>query len=276
VLVRERFPIGELIERTGVPAATIHHYLRRGLLPPPRRIAPNRFLYDERHAQGLRLIRVLRERRGLPLEVIRQILPDLLGLGEDQAFRGEMWDRAVGAHLARFGRRSPGARLLAAAMDAFARRGYADVNVDDICKAARIAKGSFYRHYRSKEELFFAVAEAAGGEVVEGVAQAVSSAPISPEAAAGPLARALEPRLAIFLELFTRAVQRRPGYPATARRLFTGLAYRLGELLGAADPLGAGARALQLATVRVLRRALEPSPLAALGVEEEGAGAEPT
>jgi len=28
---------------------TIHAYLRRGLLPPPVRVADNRFLYDRRH-----------------------------------------------------------------------------------------------------------------------------------------------------------------------------------------------------------------------------------
>src|SRR5712691_7664739 len=98
LLVPERFSIGELVARSGVPAATIHHYLRLGLLPSARRAAPNRFLYDERHVQALRLIRLLRERRGLPLPVIRRVLPDLLGLEQDQAFRPEMWDRAVGVH----------------------------------------------------------------------------------------------------------------------------------------------------------------------------------
>src|SRR5439155_17828889 len=69
LLVPERFSIGELVARSGVPAATIHHYLRLGLLPSARRTAPNRFLYDQRHLQALRLIRLLRARRGLPLPV---------------------------------------------------------------------------------------------------------------------------------------------------------------------------------------------------------------
>src|SRR5438034_4587018 len=164
VLDGERFPVHELVARTGVPAATVHHYLKLGLLPPVHRASPNRFLYDDRHVEGLRLIRTLRERRGLSLPVIRTILPDLLGLEQEQAFRPEMWDRAVVLHAGR-GRRAPAERLLDAAVDAFSRRGYGDVNVDDICKAARIAKGSFYRHHRSKEELFFAAAETAANEV---------------------------------------------------------------------------------------------------------------
>src|SRR5439155_19252185 len=121
LLVPERFAIGELVARTGVPAATVHHYLRMGLLPPARRTAPNRFLYDERHVQALRLIRVLRERRGLPLPVIRRVLPDLLGLERDQAFRPEMWDRAVGIQMGRGGGRAPGARPAGRPDAAFAR-----------------------------------------------------------------------------------------------------------------------------------------------------------
>ncbi len=266
MLARERYPIAELVKRAGVPAATIHHYRKRGLLPAPRRVAPNRFLYDERHLQALKLVRVLRVRRGLPLSVIRRILPGLLGLDEDQAFRPDMWDRAVGAHLEGGARRGPRVRLLDAAIEIFARRGYADVNVDEICKAARIAKGSFYRHYRSKEELFFAAAEAAAAQIVEAFGEAVAPGPVSLQPASEVLARLLEPRLPVLMELFTRAVQRRAGYPAVSRRMFTELARGVGKQLHAPDPLWAGAQVLQLATVEVFRRALEPSPLAALGV----------
>ena len=265
LIVRERFTMGELIARTAVPAASVHHYLRLGLIPPPRRVAPNRFLYDDRHVQALKLIRVLRDRRGLSLPVIRRVLPDLLGLGEDQAFRPEMWDQAVGAHQGRGARRPPAARLLDAAIDAFARRGYADVNVDEICRSARIAKGSFYRHYRSKEDLFLAAADAAAAQIVEEVDRAIGRGPLAIERAADVVARSLEPRLPLFMELFTRATQRRPGYPSAARRLFSTLAHRLGELGGADDPLAVGANLLMQATLTIFRRALQPSPLAALG-----------
>jgi len=267
VLARERFPIGQVVARTGVPAATVHHYLRLGLLPPARRTAPNRFLYDERHVQALRLIRVLRERRGLPLRVIRSVLPDLLGLERDQAFRPEMWDRAVGIQMGRGGRRAPAARLLDAAVDAFARRGYADVNVDEICRSARIAKGSFYRHYRSKEDLFFAAADAAVAEILESFGNAVATGPLPSDRAAEVLARSMEPRLPLFMELFTRAIQRRPGHAEVARRTFTTFAQRVGELQKAEPALMAGALVLQQAAVLVFRRTLEPSPLAALGLE---------
>jgi hypothetical protein len=52
-----------------------------------------------------------------------------------------------------------------------------------------------------------------------------------------------------------------------ARNTFTTLANRVGGLLGADDQLLAGALVLQQAAVLVFRRTLEPSPLAALGLE---------
>jgi AcrR family transcriptional regulator len=260
---QERYPIGELVRRSGVPAATIHHYLRIGLLAPARRVASNRFLYDDRHLVSLRVIRALRDQRSLPLSRIRRVLPELLSLGGEEALRPESWDevlgRRVGPRL-----RTGHDRILSAAMNAFARQGYGGVNVDDICRAARVAKGSFYRHWRSKEELFFATADAARADVVFEFAKAMTD----PEARRSPseaLARALEPRLPIFMDLFTRAVQRRPGYPPVARRVFSTLAREVGEEMGGGEqPVAAGALTLTLAAAGIFRTALEPSPLSDL------------
>ena len=146
--------IAELVQQTDVPPATVHYYLRQGLLPKPKQPAPNRFLYDERHVRALRLIRILRERRGLPLAMIRRILPELLALETEEAFSPELWDRALAPRMGH--PRLPGPRLLEAAKKAFPKHGFAEVNVDDLARAARIAKGSFYRHYPSKEELVLA------------------------------------------------------------------------------------------------------------------------
>jgi len=263
MVAREGFPISDLVTRTGIPAATIHHYLRLGLLPRPDTRGRNRFLYDERHVRALTLIRLLRDRRGLALPAIKRILPDLLELEEEQAFRPEMWDRVAGVRLSQSTRRSPRARLLAAAMDAFARRGFGDVNVDDICQAARIAKGSFYRHFRSKEELFFAACDAARKDVTEAFGRAVGSGP-EKAGAAEALALALEHRLPLFLELLTRAMRRQPGHAAEARRVFSTLAYEVGEHLGAEDPMAGGAWLLGVAGAGAFRRALQPSPLASV------------
>lgn len=49
--------LSELVERSGVPASSIHHYRRAGLIPPAVRESPNRFSYDESHLAALRRIR---------------------------------------------------------------------------------------------------------------------------------------------------------------------------------------------------------------------------
>jgi AcrR family transcriptional regulator len=276
------FPISQLAAVTRVPPATIHHYRRLGLLPAPNRASANRFLYDVRHVRALRLIRALRERRGLRLPVIRRILPDLLRMEEDEAFRPEMWDRAVDLRAAsRSAPRTPHDRLLAAAVDAFARRSVAEVGVDDLCRAAGIAKGSFYRHFRSKEDIFLAAAEAAGGQVASAFARAMPRDPVLDEMggedrAAEVLSRALEPRLPIVLELLARAAQRRTGHPATARRVLRGLTDSVGSILGSEPPRAVGQRILERAMGLLIRQAATDHPGADALPQEPGTSRPPS
>ena len=49
--------------------------------------------------------------------------------------------------------------LLDAALDVVRAKGYAATTVDDICHAAGVTKGSFFHHFRSKDELALAAAE---------------------------------------------------------------------------------------------------------------------
>lgn len=226
----ERFTMSELVARTAVRPATIRHYVRLGLLPSPQRVAPNRFLYDRRHEQTLRLVRLLRERRHLPLSQIRRILPSLAKVPDEQAFRTEMWDRVVETELTSRSRSGPAARLLRAGMTAFTRHGFAEVRVDDVCRSAKLAKGSFYRHYRSKEDLFFATAVAAGAEagrsfsaVVDAMGNGSDAAGLSEEEAGRVLSRALTPHLPLMLDLLALAAQRRPGHARVAQTVFADL-----------------------------------------------------
>lgn len=47
-------------------------------------------------------------------------------------------------------------RLIQAAMDLFYRRSYADVGVQELCKAAGVKKGSFYYFFETKQDLVLA------------------------------------------------------------------------------------------------------------------------
>ena len=96
-----RFSLSELVARSGVPASTIHHYRRAGMIPPPVRETANRFGYDERHLEALRRIRA-------------------------QAAADPPECRA---------------RVVAAAIEAFQTRSYSEVTVSDIAEAAQMAQG---------------------------------------------------------------------------------------------------------------------------------------
>ena len=66
--------ISELAEASGVPVATVRHYLREGLLPDPVKTSRNMAYYPPEFADRIRLIKQLQEERFMPLRVIRGLL----------------------------------------------------------------------------------------------------------------------------------------------------------------------------------------------------------
>jgi DNA-binding transcriptional MerR regulator len=89
----------ELAEASGVPAPTIKHYLRVGLLPEPVKTSRNMAYYPPEFVDRIKLIKRLQEERFLPLKAIKNVLdedPDraeaMLELGDqilDRALAGE-------------------------------------------------------------------------------------------------------------------------------------------------------------------------------------------
>jgi DNA-binding transcriptional MerR regulator len=71
----ELVKISDLARRSGVPAPTIKHYMREGLLPAPeQRTSRNMAYYDARLAARVRAIKHLQTERFLPLKVIGELL----------------------------------------------------------------------------------------------------------------------------------------------------------------------------------------------------------
>ncbi len=70
----ELVKIGELARRSGVPVATIKHYLREGLIAPVRKSGRTMSWYDPALVEKLRAIKELQQRQFLPLDVIRETL----------------------------------------------------------------------------------------------------------------------------------------------------------------------------------------------------------
>jgi AcrR family transcriptional regulator len=257
----QRLSLSELVERTDVPASTIHHYRRAGLIPPPQRSAANRFCYDERHVEALRLVRMLRERTGLPLEQIAVQLRDLEANPASATDPSSAWDA--------FPAEPPDARVrvIDAAIEAFQTRSFAEVTVRDVAESAGVAKGSVYRHFASKEDLFTAAIETMLDRTAEGFAAAVEvlGGPVGlagdPEKGATVFAGLVADALPILLELGARAAKGHEPSQELARTALRTLAEAAGRPLSD-DPVPAGLALIETAFATVLQWALLPdSPL---------------
>jgi AcrR family transcriptional regulator len=248
--------LSDVVRLSGVPASTVHLYRRHGLLPPLVRRGANRFTYDERHVEALRLIRLLRDRRGLPLSSIAELLPRLLA-GEQAPGELELGDdlAALGMNIRH--------RLVEVAIELFSVHSYSQVTMSDIALAAGVAKGSVYRHFPSKEALFDAVVE----ELMEDTAARFAAAvrelggaeglADNPNKAATVFASLVARAMPILLELGVRAIKGHEPSQEQARRVLCTLAEAAGRPLSP-EPIPAGLAVIKNAFATVLDWAVEP------------------
>lgn len=66
-------------------------------------------------------------------------------------------------------------QILAAAGRLFASRRFHEVTTDDIAREARVGKGTIYRHFKDKDDLFFRVSTHGFDDLCEQVAQLAAS-----------------------------------------------------------------------------------------------------
>ncbi len=73
----ELVKMSTLAKLSGVPAATIKHYLREGLLPPPaKRTSRNMAFYDPELVSRIQSIKALQREHFLPLKVIKEMMEE--------------------------------------------------------------------------------------------------------------------------------------------------------------------------------------------------------
>ena len=63
--------MSQLVEASGVPGATIKHYLREGLLPEPVKTSRNMAYYQPETVDRIAVIKRLQEERFMPLKASR-------------------------------------------------------------------------------------------------------------------------------------------------------------------------------------------------------------
>lgn len=68
------------------------------------------------------------------------------------------------------------ARLVRAARELFAKRGYAAVGTEEIVRRARVTRGALYHHFADKRDLFRAVHEQLEGELTDAIAAELAGA----------------------------------------------------------------------------------------------------
>jgi AcrR family transcriptional regulator len=204
--------LSELVQKSGVPASTIHHYRRSGLIPPPQRQSGNRFVYDESHLNALREI------------------------------------RAQADHTAPVMR----ARIVTAAIEAFKTRSYAEVSVSDIAEAAQMAKGNVYRYFPSKEALLTAAIETLIDDTTERFQTALDSLGgvdglrNDPEKSALVLGYVVADVLPMLLELGARAAKGHEPSAELARTALRTLAQTAGRPFIPDDADGDGEQAMKV------------------------------
>jgi AcrR family transcriptional regulator len=260
--VARGFPLAELVERTGVPASTIHHYRRAGLLPAPLAGNCQHFLYDEHHVEAIRGVRLIRDRLGVPLDRVAELLPGLLATGGD-ALSGDEWSENAARQLP--AALSTSRRLIDASIELFRSQGYSAVSVSEIAEAAGLAKGSVYRYFPSKEAIFTRAVETVAADLATTFAAAVEDMGgrhnFDPEGArAGEVfAKLVWPAMPILLELGARAAQGHATAIELAQRVLRLLAEAAGRPL-ADDPLDAGITVLLSAMAGTMRSAIRVDP----------------
>lgn len=190
-----KLTLSDLVSRTGVPASTIHHYRRTGQIPPPQRQSANRFLYDESHVDAILAVRAQ-------------------PAAEHDDCR---------------------MRIVAAAIDAFKTRSYAEVSMSDIAEAAQMAKGNVYRYFSSKEALLTAAIETLLDDTNEKFQAAIDSMGGvdgligDADKSALALGYVVADVMPILLELGARAAKGHEPSAATARHVLRTLAATAGR-----------------------------------------------
>ena len=82
--------IGALIEATGVTRATIHHYVKEGLLPEPRKTSRNMALYGRDCVDRILLIKGLQKHSRRSLSDVKSLLEGAAGLDGIQRMREQL------------------------------------------------------------------------------------------------------------------------------------------------------------------------------------------
>ncbi|PKL38192.1 MAG: hypothetical protein CVV44_13580 [Spirochaetae bacterium HGW-Spirochaetae-1] len=140
------YKISELSRITETPIPTIHYYLKERLLPPALKTGKTTAYYTDEHIARLQLIRKLQIKERKSLASIKEWL-DRVPTSEPHVEETLIVSSE---------KRSA---IVKTAIELFIRKGLGETSIDDIVNNARIGKGTFYKFFKDKNDLFFQCAD---------------------------------------------------------------------------------------------------------------------
>jgi len=151
-------------------------------------------------------------------------------------------------------------RLVREAAAAFSERGYDAVPIESISDAAGVAKGTVYRHFASKNELFMAAAEWVAADALRAFAAVAGGRRLTEAEAVAALSDVLSDGMGmgLVLEFATRALQQHADYAVALQRLVDDLGGEFARFVPGppGDAAARGRRILEAALSAAYRRRL--------------------
>jgi AcrR family transcriptional regulator len=129
--------IGDLARNSGFSISTLYDYLRSGILQPPVKESPTKAHFTPDHLTRLKDIQRLKDEK--------KSLNDIKTLFAGQNVEGE--DSLETSEKVRYA-------IIDKALELFSSHHYENTKISDITQALNMGNGTFYRYFKSKEELF--------------------------------------------------------------------------------------------------------------------------
>lgn len=134
---KKQMKIGELARLASVSVSTLYEYLRSGLLPEPAKESPTKAFFTEEHLLRLGEIRRLKGQGLSKADILARLSP----VGQDGTGEGPSVDAVRVA-------------IIDKALELFSTFHYENTRISDITQALNMGNGTFYRYFKSKEDLF--------------------------------------------------------------------------------------------------------------------------
>lgn len=140
------YKISELSQISETPVPTIRYYIKEGLLPPPIKTGKTFAYYSDNHLSRLNIIKKLQTGNPPSLAAIKEKLDKLPVISPPDE----------GTLIVSSEKRNA---IVSAAIKLFIEKGLGGTSIDDIVTSSKIGKGTFYKYFKDKNDLFFQCAD---------------------------------------------------------------------------------------------------------------------